>query len=527
MYSTDPDGENIANPRTTNAVDRSTMRQILSKNFKEPLILIMLVALLVRLPGVGSRPFWYDEAFSVLFSSEGPSAMAYGTLTQEAGVAADIHPLGYYTLLWLWGIVFGTSPVAIRSLSILLGLGIVSLGYLLAHRLFGKNVAVISGWMLAFSPFQVHYAQEARMYALLALLLVAATLTYWHCLQGTNYRFWILFSVLAAAAMYVHNLAALYLACLAVTPLFLRRWRDLGKTLLFGLIAVVLYLPWLVRLPSQLARVNWAYWISRPELIELVRTLLVFSSGLPLPDWGLPIVLFLVILVMVAALWATIHAFRVAKSTGRRAAWLMGLAGGPVLLMFLVSQLQPVYLDRAMLPAGVIFVLWLAWATEEPVLPLSARRGVLLAVGLAFALGLASFYIYRGFPYAPFDEVNLVLKEQLSEDEVVLHSNKITLIPAVYDDATINHRYIADPPGSGSDTLAPATQEVLGLLAYEQVEQAVGDARGVWFIIFPREIDDYVAQGFEEHPTLTWLRMEFSLDDVSSYGDLDVYHFTR
>jgi hypothetical protein len=180
-----------------------------------------------------------------------------------------------------------------------------------------------------------------------------------------------------------------------------------------------------------------------------------------------------------------------------------------------------------MLPAGVMFILWLAWTVEALVLVPTARRGVLIAIGLAFVLGLTSFYIYRGFPYAPFDQVNLVLQEDLSEDEVVLHSNKITLVPAVYDDSTIDHRYIADPPRSGSDTLAPATQEVLGLLAYENAEQAVGDAAGVWFIIFPREINDYAAQGFEEHPALAWLQTEFALHDVSSYGDLDVYHFTR
>jgi 4-amino-4-deoxy-L-arabinose transferase-like glycosyltransferase len=503
------------------------MRNAISKLSKQPLILIFLVALLVRLPGIGSRPFWYDEAFSVLFSSQGPSAMAYGTLTQEAGVAADIHPLGYYTLLWLWGKAFGASPIAIRSLSLLLGLGIVGLGYLLASRLFGRKVAVLSAWMLAFAPFQVHYAQEARMYALLALILLAATLTYWHCLQDRGYWSWILFAVLAAAAMYVHNLAALFLFCLALTPLLLRRWRDLGKTALSALAAVVLYLPWLVQLPSQLARVNWAYWIPRPELIELVRTLLVFTTGLPLPDWGLSIALFLAILIVATGLWTTLRALRPAKPAGRRAAWILGLSGGPVVLMFLISQIQPVYLDRAMLPAGVMFMIWLAWTIEESSLPAIARRGVLVATGFAFVLGLGSFYIYRGFPYAPFDAVNQSLHEGLSTNEVVLHSNKITVIPAVYDDPTLDHEYLADPPGSGSDTLAIATQEVLGLFAHADVEQAVGDAAGVWFIIFPREIDDYSRQGVEEHPALTWLQAEFDLDEVTSYGDLDVYHFLR
>jgi mannosyltransferase len=508
-------------------VKRIVIPDRLKKIFDKPLLPILLAALIVRLPGIASRPLWYDEAFSVLFSSQGPSAMAYGTLAVESGVAADIHPLGYYTLLWLWGMVFGTSPLAMRSLSLFLGLGIIALAYVLASRLFGGKVAALSGWMLAFAPFQVHYAQEARMYTLLTLILLAVTLTYWHCLQGDKRWTWILFSVLAAAAMYVHNLAALFLACLALTPVFLRRWRALGKTLVSALIAVVLYMPWLVQLPSQLARVSWAYWIPRPELIELVRTLLVFTSGLPLPDWGLPVALFLTILIMTAAIWATLRALRTKCHSSRRAVWLAGLAFGPVLLMFLVSQLQPIYLDRAMLPAGVMFVLWLAWTADVPVLPSIARQGVLAAIGLSFVLGLASSYIYRGFPYAPFDEVNALIQEQLSTNEVVLHSNKITAIPAVYEDPTIDHRYLSDPPGSGSDTLALATQEVLGLLADEDAEQAVGDAGGVWFIIFPREIEEYLSQGAEGHPALSWLQSEFELEEVSGFGDLAVYHFRR
>jgi uncharacterized membrane protein len=503
------------------------MADSIRRIFKQPLILVLLAAFVVRLPGLASRPLWYDEAFSVLFSSKGPSAMAFGTLTLESGVAADIHPLGYYSVLWLWGKVFGTTPLAVRSLSLLLGLGIVVLGYVLAAKLFGRQVAILAGWLLAFSPFQVHYAQEARMYALLALVLLGATLAYWRALQGDELWPWLLFAVLSAAAMYVHNLAAIFLVCLALTPLFLRRWRALGMTLLSGLTAVVLYMPWLVRLPSQLARVNWAYWIPRPQIVDLVRTLLVFVSGLPLPDWGLPLALFLAILIVMAALWATVSALRTASFGGRWAGWILGLSAGPVLLMFLVSQWQPVYLDRAMLPAGAVFIIWLAWTVKAPVMPSTARRGALVATGLAFILGLVSFYAYRGFPYAPFDEVNTLLQEQSAVGEVVLHSNKITAIPAVYDDHLIDHRYLADPLQTGSDTLAPATQQVLELLAEEDIEHAVGDSTGVWFIIFPREIEDYRTQGFDEHPALAWLQAEFEIDLVRGFDDLDVYHFTR
>ena len=57
-----------------------------------------------------SRPLWYDEAFAVLFSAEGPRAMSYGTLVVDQGIAADVHPLGYYTLLWAWQAVAGGKP---------------------------------------------------------------------------------------------------------------------------------------------------------------------------------------------------------------------------------------------------------------------------------------------------------------------------------------------------------------------------------------------------------------------------------
>ena len=494
---------------------------------KEPLILILLAALIVRLPGLATKPLWYDEAFAVLFSSSGPSAMAYGTLTQEAGVAADIHPLGYYSLLWLWMKVVGTSPAAVRSLSLLLGLGIVALGYQLASKLFGRRVAALAGCLLAFSPFQVHYAQEARMYALLTLILLGATLAYWQALQGGRRWPWVLFAVLAAAGMYVHNLAALYLVCLALTALFLSRWRALGMTALSGLAAIVLYLPWLVRVPSQLARLRWAYWVSQPGLSELVRTLLVYVTGLPLPDWALPLALFLAVLITLTAVWATLRALRRVKRSGRRAAWLLGLSTGPVLLMFIVSQWQSVYLDRAMLPAGAIFVIWLAWSFGSPILPPIARRGALLALGGAFIVGLVSFYSYRGFPYAPLGEANAYLHEWAAVDEVVLHSNKITAIPAAYYDPSIDHRYLADPEGTGSDTLAPATQEVLGLMAEDDAASAVGNAPGVWFVIFPREIEDYLSLGVGEHPALAWLQAEFELEVVSHFGELDVYHFMR
>ncbi len=488
---------------------------------------VLIVALLARLPTIFSRPLWYDEAFAVLFSAEGPQAMSYGTLLVEQGIAADVHPLGYYTLLWAWQAVAGGSPFSVRALSVILGLVLVYLGYRLSRKLFDERIAIVAALALALSPFQVHYSQEVRMYALLAVLLLGATLAFWRALEGDSLRYWLAFAVLGAAAQYTHTLAGLYLIPLGLTPLWRRQWLKLGKTALAGFLATLLYLPWLVYLPSQLSRVRWAYWIPQPGVLELVRTWLVFTAGLPVPLPMLPVVLFGTVLATALGAWGTFRAWRSQDPSFRNGVWLLYMAVFPVLFMFLISYWQAVYLERAMLTSGAVFLLWLAWALSAPRLSdLFAWTGRVALLG-TFALGLVGYYRHDGFPYAPWPQLNEDLKVELQDQEVVLHSNKITALPSRYYDPEIQHRFLQDPPGSGSDTLAPATQEVLGFRAEPDIAAAVGEATGVWFIVFPQEESDYLAEGYQGHPSLEWLSAQFALDAVSVYGELEAYHFVR
>lgn len=82
------------------------MKQI--RDVRVRVYLILLIALLVRLIGIVTRPIWYDEAFSILFSEKGLGQMLYGTLAPTGAGSADIHPLGYYTLLWGWMKLLGS-----------------------------------------------------------------------------------------------------------------------------------------------------------------------------------------------------------------------------------------------------------------------------------------------------------------------------------------------------------------------------------------------------------------------------------
>jgi len=479
----------------------------------------LAAALLVRVPGLGARPLWYDEAFTVLLTSRGPSALAQGLL-------ADVHPPLYYAVLYFWESLFGYSPIAVRSLSVLVGLGVVIAGTLLAARVFGDGVARWTAWGLALSPFEVHYAQEARMYALLALLLICATLAYHQAIMHGRRSAWIAFILLAAAAQYTHNLACLYLAALALTPIVLRKPRLLLPTAAAGLVALALYTPWIPRLWGMLEGVATGYWIRQPGVSEVLRTLLTFVTGLPLQTWALPIALFISLLVFLLMAWA----LGVALRTPERpfgAPWFAWLALIPPAVMLLASIWWPIYLDRALLPSATAFVLLASWAVEGQWLPPRLRWTGRLAMLAGFALGLTGWFTHSGFPYAPFEDIDAYLRTHASPSEVVLHSNKITALPAAYAGPDVDHHYLADPAWSVSDTLSNGTQAALGMPADPDTAAAVGQAPGVWFVYFRREAQDYQALGIDQIPALAWLDTRFSLDSTQSFGDVDVLHFVR
>ena len=507
----------------------ATKRTFLRLNEQTILALLLLLALVIRLLGIATRPIWYDEAFAVLFSETGPAAMLAGTHSpNNHGMAADIHPLAYYTLLYAWMRVFGESLASVRILSILLGVGTVLLAYLLMRAMFAESrLAFLGALGVALSPFQVHYSQEIRMYALLSLALTGATYAYWKGLHTKRRLWWALFALCAALAQYTQNLAAFYLIPLALTSFFLRRWDKVKMTILAGAGAIVLYLPWLLQVPAQFAKIQSAYWVERPSILSLFTTLLSYVTNLPVDERWLPLALSVTLLVFTLATYQTLLALRRKQPGTRLGLWLAYLAFTPAGLMFIFSQWQPVYIERALLPSGVMFWLWLAWAFTATGFPRFLRilNFVLLASVISF--GLVTHLTYAGFPYGPYQLLDASLKARFQPGDVIVHSNKLSVLPALYFDRSLKQYFIADPPGGGTDTLAPATQQVLGLQSSASLETAVDGAKRVWFIIFQKSVDEAAQAGLDTHPHITWLEEHFWHASTETWGPILVYVYIR
>ena len=511
-------------------------------------LLILALAFGLRMVHLQSRPLWYDEAFAVLYASLSPARMVYGTATPVQGAgAADVHPLLYYFLLHGWMGLAGRSPLAVRFLSVGLGLIAVAILWRLAAWCFDRWTGLAVGLLAAVNPLHVAYSQEARMYALLGLAAVTAA---WGLLRAleeqtrsrkqeaglriTNYelritsyrlpfaicywKWWALYAVGATLTLYAHNLGVFVLLALHLLVVARREWwHCLPVLILADLGALVLFSPWLVGvLPVQLGFVGRGYWLASPGLEEAMRAIMlpVLSFYEPAPFWLLGVGLFTSALLLALV---SLRAWR----TRSRACWFLLLCWMPVLLLLLVSQWRPVYLERALLPSALFYLVAVGWLLARGGLPRLLYLGLVVLLSVTVGGSLWGHYTYAGFPRPPFQEVAAYLQGHVRPTDAVVHANKLTYFPVRYYAPDLPGVFLADPPGAPQDTLAQPTQEALGIFATPTITEAVGGAEVVWLIVFDREI----AEMGGTHPYLEWLEDHYQKSGRRSFGDLSVMFF--
>jgi uncharacterized membrane protein len=485
------------------------------------LVLVLALALVVRLAGIDSRPIWYDEAFSALLAEQGPSAILSGTLATDVdSSAAEEHPPAYYFTLWGWIQLFGNSLISVRMLSVILSLGIVFLIHQIATHLFDSQTALAAAFLAAVLPFQIHYGVEIRMYVLL---------TFWLCLAtyALLKRQWILFSITAALAQYTHNLAAFYLIPLALTPVFQRDWKTLRSLTVAGFASIIIYSPWLIQLPAQISKVTSNFWIEKPGIEKIFTLLLIYLPHLPLPNNLLLPGLLLATLTVTLAVFQTYRAQKENPQTVKRGLWLAYLSFTPPLSLWLVSQISPMYVERALLPSHAIFCIWLAWAFTQTKLPRVIQLFAFALVFVSAGMGFYQHITYKGFPYGAYSTLDQSIQNRLEQGDVIIHSNKLTYLPSFYFDRELPQSYLSDPSGGSTDTLSPATREILHLTAQENIKTASADAVRVWYIIYKQSIDEFTAQGFQTHPDIEYLNSNFTLTSTEIFDDVKLYIYTR
>ena len=172
------------------------------------LVGITALAALLRFPTLGLQSYWYDEVFTV-DAVDGSLAHLWTAVAED-----ESTPPLYYLAAWVWANVLGTGEAALRSLSAVASTAMVPVAYLAGRALVSRRVGLAAALLAAVSPLLVWYGQEARSYALVALLSAGALAAFGEALRRPE-RWWPLLTwgVLSALALATH-----YFALFALLP---------------------------------------------------------------------------------------------------------------------------------------------------------------------------------------------------------------------------------------------------------------------------------------------------------------------
>jgi uncharacterized membrane protein len=353
------------------------------------------LALVLRACLIDVQSLRLDESLTLRDVKLPFGAMVHHQLT------ADIHPPLYYTLLHFWLALTGSSSLAARVPSVVLGTAAVPLLYLVARRLFNPRVALIASAIGAASPFWVWHSDEARMYP---LVLSASLLAVWRLFEAVDKggrRRWALYGAATSLSLYSHYFVALMLPVHLAYLLLMRAPRSRLKA--WGIAAgtaVATFLLWIVALTVAGGGVA--------GVGALDRRVVAIAPGHSV--LGAAYTLFLFLLVFVVG-YGQSHA----NGAGALAVVSLMLAGSwPVVAVFaalshrlgawLRARTSLFLLAWVVLPVGTVFVLsfWKPNALLQRYLIISSpavfiliaaalsqlvrRRGLVIAVAAVFAI---------------------------------------------------------------------------------------------------------------------------------------------
>jgi mannosyltransferase len=322
----------------------------------------------------------------------------------------DGNPPLYYMLLHVWISWLGDSPRSTHSLSLLFGLLTIPVGGWGAWRMFGRRAGVMAAVLFAFNAWLTAYAQETRMYELVALEGAIATVGYVLGFVHRRRPFLILFGAALVAMLYTHSWGTFFFfgSLVALIPALLAaedRKRFLIDVVLTYGIAGACYLPWAPTLLFQAAHTA-APWDTPPRFgvpIQISRSLI----------GGDRITVVLVFSAVIGL--GPLFTRRYRRTRDTTVLWTLIYLPIAVLgLAWIASQITPAWSPRYFAPILPAMLFLIAWGCSR------AR-----ALGV-IALLLAVWYLHNPASFAPLPKSNL----QTVADEVapMLHPGDIVAV---------------------------------------------------------------------------------------------------
>lgn len=237
---------------------------------------LLVLGVFFRFVNLERKGYWYDETFTSLRTSgyteievvkdclspqirRIEELQKYQHLNPKKTLSDTIkslatedsqHPPIYYVLARFWAQLFGDSIIVMRILPALISLLVFPCIYWLCLELFESS---LTGWLavgiMAISPLQVLYAQEAREYSLWIVTILLSSIALLRAMRLKTKFSWGIYAVTWAISLYTFLfswLVAIGYGIYIWASEGFRSSKNLVAYFVTSIIGLVLYIPWLI-----------------------------------------------------------------------------------------------------------------------------------------------------------------------------------------------------------------------------------------------------------------------------------------
>jgi mannosyltransferase len=238
-------------------------------------VVVVVVSLVLRF--ATKSDLWLDEALTVNVARQ-PLHLIPSFLRRDGA------PPLYYVMLHFWMGWFGTSDVAVRSLSGVIGVATIPFAWLAGKRLGGRTAGWAAMLLVTTSPFAIRYDTEARMYSLVVLLTVLGFLALDGSVRGPRPGNLIGVGLVTGLLLYTHYWS-IYLIGTVMVWLVWQAWRGRPEwragaraSLIAGVVGCLTFLPWVPIFLFQ-SHHTGTPWATPANFAAMVNAVASFAGG--------------------------------------------------------------------------------------------------------------------------------------------------------------------------------------------------------------------------------------------------------
>jgi len=277
------------------------------------------------------QSFWRDEAFSFLLARQGIWQILLDT-------AKDFSPPLYYILLHFWMLIFGSSEIALRSVSLIFFCATL---YVIDHFMIDV-LKIKAKWryaylaLLAINPFLIYYASEARMYSVAVFFVTVS----WYAYMTGKKKLHI---VASALSLYTHYFTALVIVSQLLFSFFQKSHRSNARAFLW---IAALFVPWVVFTLFFHGSTDGSFWITAPafETIWLTPGIILTGFENSVKQYSTP--LYGLTFIAYGAIVMALKNFINKNDKRETSTYLVLWAFLPAVLALTASLIKPVFLAR-------------------------------------------------------------------------------------------------------------------------------------------------------------------------------------